>query len=90
MLLISLAFDESSALPVWLERDGYETALAGKYLNDYSLDGHEEVPPSWNDWQAMDSVPLEKYSGYTVNENSRIVRHGDKPADVEPPHHALT
>jgi len=75
------AFREGSDLAVWLHRAGYETALVGKYLNDYSLDGHNRVPVGWDDWQAMDSVPLEKYYDYKVNENGRIVHYGDKPAD---------
>ena len=29
----------------------------------------------------MDSVPLEKYYDYKVNENGRIVHYGDRPAD---------
>ena len=34
------AFDEKSDLAVWLHQAGYSTALVGKYLNDYTLDGH--------------------------------------------------
>ncbi len=75
------AFNDSSDLAVWLHNAGYETALVGKYLNDYSLDGHNEIPPGWDDWQAMDSVPLEKYYDYKVNENGRIVHYGNAPAD---------
>jgi arylsulfatase A-like enzyme len=75
------AFDAETDLPVWLHRAGYETALVGKYLNDYSLDGHNVTPPGWNDWQAMDSVPLEAYYNYTVDENGRLVHYGTKPAD---------
>jgi arylsulfatase A-like enzyme len=75
------AFDDEADLPVWLHHAGYETALVGKYLNDYSLDGHNVTPPGWDDWQAMDSVPLEKYYDYTVDENGRLVHYGTKPAD---------
>jgi len=75
------AFDAETDLPVWLHRAGYETALVGKYLNDYSLDGHNAIPPGWDDWQAMDSVPLEKYYDYSVDENGRLVHYGTKPAD---------
>jgi arylsulfatase A-like enzyme len=75
------AFDAETDLPVWLHDAGYETALVGKYLNDYSLDGHNATPPGWNDWQAMDSVPLEAYYDYTVDENGRLVHYGTKPAD---------
>ena len=75
------AFAAGSDLAVWLHDAGYRTALVGKYLNDYSLDGHNAIPPGWDDWQAMDSVPLEKYHDYDVNENGRIVHYGRKPAD---------
>ena len=75
------AFAGTSDLANWLHRAGYETALVGKYLNDYSLDGHNAIPPGWDDWQAMDSVPLEKYYDYKVNENGRIVHYGSRPAD---------
>jgi arylsulfatase A-like enzyme len=75
------AFDASSDLAVWLHRRGYTTALVGKYLNDYSLDGHDRIPPGWDDWQAMDSVPLEKYYDYKLNENGRIAHFGGRPDD---------
>ena len=75
------AFDERSDLPVWLHRAGYETALVGKYLNDYSLDGDNTIPPGWDDWQALDSVPLEKYYDYDLNENGRIAHFGNTPSD---------
>lgn len=75
------AFDAATDLPVWLHRAGYETALVGKYLNDYSLDGDHITPPGWDDWQTMDSVPLEKYYNYTLDENGRLVHYGTKPGD---------
>jgi N-acetylglucosamine-6-sulfatase len=75
------AFDQSSDLGVWLHRAGYETALVGKYINDYTRYGHNEIPPGWNDWQVMDSVPMERYYDYTVNENGHLVNYGDAPSD---------
>jgi arylsulfatase A-like enzyme len=75
------AFDDRSDLPVWLHRAGYSTALVGKYLNDYTLDGDHLIPPGWTDWQAIDSVPEERYYHYTLNENGRLVHYGGKPAD---------
>ena len=75
------AFHTNSNIAVWLHRAGYETGLVGKYLNDYTIYGHHAVPPGWDDWQAMDSVPMEKYYDYTVNENGRLVHYGDKPTD---------
>jgi arylsulfatase A-like enzyme len=75
------AFNDSSDLATWLQGAGYETALVGKYINDYSLDGNNAIPPGWNRWIAMDSVPLEKYYNYDLNVNGKIVHYGDNPYD---------
>ena len=75
------AFDQASDLGVWMQNAGYDTALVGKYINDYTKYGHHEIPPGWSDWQAMDSVPMEAYYDYTLNENGRLVRFGSAPAD---------
>jgi len=76
------AFDDTSDLAVWLHHAGYTTGLVGKYLNDYTLDGHHVVPPGWDDWQAIDSVPEEKYYNYTINEGGgHLVHYGSRPAD---------
>jgi N-acetylglucosamine-6-sulfatase len=75
------AFDRATNLAVWLKDAGYRTALVGKFLNDYSLDGHNQVPPGWTDWQALDSVPLEKYFDYTLNENGRLLHYGQTADD---------
>ena len=75
------AFHTNSNIAVWLHRAGYETGLVGKYLNDYTIYGHHVVPPGWDDWQAIDSIPMEKYYNYTVNENGRLVHYGVKPTD---------
>ena len=74
-------FDSSSNLAVWLHAGGYRTALVGKYLNDYTIYGHNAIPPGWDDWQAMDSIPMEKYYDYKLNENGRMVEYGSAPAD---------
>jgi arylsulfatase A-like enzyme len=74
-------FYERSNLAVWLHDAGYETALVGKYLNDYTVYGHHHVPPGWSDWRAMDSVPEEKYYDYTLNENGRLVHYGTASSD---------
>jgi arylsulfatase A-like enzyme len=74
-------FDDVSTLPVWLHDAGYDTALVGKYLNDYTLEGHNVTPPGWNDWQVMDSVPEERYYDYTLDENGSLVHYGHATAD---------
>jgi len=75
------AFDQNSNLAVWMHDKGYHTGLVGKYLNDYTLYGHNEIPPGWDDFQAMDSVPMEEYYNYTVNDNGRLEHYGTAPSD---------
>jgi arylsulfatase A-like enzyme len=74
-------FQDGSTLATWLHGAGYDTALVGKYLNDYPLEGHDVTPPGWDDWQVMDSVPEEKYYDYTLDDNGRLERFGHAPAD---------
>jgi N-acetylglucosamine-6-sulfatase len=74
--------DESNDLGVWMHKAGYDTALVGKYVNSYTnADVHNEIPPGWDDWQVMDSIPMEAYYNYTINDNGRLVRYGNKPSD---------
>ncbi|MFC6345281.1 sulfatase-like hydrolase/transferase, partial [Nocardioides hankookensis] len=54
------AFDDRRALPVWLQRAGYETMFAGKYVNGYGLRDPRYVPPGWDRWRA--SVDMSTYS----------------------------
>jgi len=74
-------FDSASNLAVWLHGAGYDTGLVGKYLNDYTLDGNHVVPPGWDTWRAIDSVPEERYYDYTLNENGALVHYGSQPSD---------
>ncbi len=75
------SFDEDSTLATWLHDAGYTTALVGKYLNGYTLAGNHHVPPGWDRWVAIDSVPEEQYYRYTLNEDGRLVDYGRSPAD---------
>ena len=45
------ASTSASNLAVWLHTRGYETALVGKYLNDYTIYGHDRIPAGWDDWR---------------------------------------
>lgn len=58
-----------------LQRAGYRTAMMGKYLNGYRPS--DPVPPGWDEW----NVTGNGYSGfdYTLNENGRPVRYGNRP-----------
>jgi N-acetylglucosamine-6-sulfatase len=75
------AFDASSTLATWLHKSGYQTAIVGKYLNDYTIYGHHRIAPGWDDWHVMDSIPMERYYGYDLNQNGRLVHYGDQPRD---------
>lgn len=77
------AFTEASNdLAVWMHRAGYQTGLVGKYVNAYTAPSvHHAVPPGWDDWQVMDSVPMEAYYNYSINDNGHLVHYGNKPSD---------
>jgi arylsulfatase A-like enzyme len=77
------AFKEASNdLAVWMHRAGYETALVGKYINGYTgVYGHHAIPPGWDDWQVMDSIPMEAYYNYSINDNGHLEHYGNKPSD---------
>ena len=74
--------EESDDLPVWMHNAGYETALVGKYINSYTNAsvGHK-IPPGWDDWQVMDSIPMEAYYNYDLNQNGSLVHYGNQPSD---------
>lgn len=74
--------EQSNDLPVWMHRAGYQTALVGKYINGYTgAAGHHMVPPGWDDWQVMDSIPMEAYYNYWLNDNGHLEHYGTKPTD---------
>jgi arylsulfatase A-like enzyme len=39
------------------------------------------VPPGWDDWQVMDSIPMEAYYNYWLNDNGHLEHYGSKPSD---------
>ena len=70
---------EDSTIATWLRRAGYRTALIGKYLNGYE-DDPTHVPPGWTEWYATFSS---QYFDYQINENGKLVRYGNNPADYQ-------
>lgn len=71
------AFDDSSTLATWLN-PSYETALFGKYLNNYQLappPGY--VPPGWDLWHAFAGKNGAYYDFTEV-----VADHGDAPTYV--------
>lgn len=75
---------ESTALPTWLESNGYRSALLGKYLNEYPYPGGydgtdaeksalaEFVPPGWQSWfSPVDGTPY-RQRDIVVNVNGVV------------------
>jgi N-acetylglucosamine-6-sulfatase len=88
---------EAETLPVWLQRDGYYTAMFGKYLNGY-LTGHppepRDLPPGWDEWHGKTShFDLRSpggriYYDYGLYEAGpdrppHLTRYGASPRDYE-------
>jgi N-acetylglucosamine-6-sulfatase len=73
---------ENSTIATWLKKEGYKTALFGKYLNRYpGSAGPEYIPPGWDNWAV--SVKGNAYSeyNYRLNENGKFVDYGQSPQD---------
>jgi arylsulfatase A-like enzyme len=73
---------ESETLAVWLNREGYQTSLIGKYLNGYPVfAGSNYVPAGWTDWHALFAKKQNEkgnfYNNYTLNENGPLVKYGN-------------
>jgi N-acetylglucosamine-6-sulfatase len=62
------AFDDTTALPVWLDRAGYRTGLVGKYLNNYPWNkGTNYVPPGWDYFKSKNIVGTDAHTDLAVN-----------------------
>lgn len=76
-------FDDSSTIAVWLQKAGYQTALMGKYLNDYDALPEGYVPTGWDEWHAFYRRDPDKdfYFSYSLNENGTIKQYGSDTND---------
>lgn len=61
-----------------LSAAGYGTAMLGKYLNGY-LPVKHGVPPGWASWSVAGAAYRE--FNYNINQNGKVVHHGNTPAD---------
>jgi arylsulfatase A-like enzyme len=81
--------DERRAFNLALQRQGYKTAMMGKYLNGYlggaRADGTKSalpdryIPPGWNEWDVA-GWGYNEYN-YRLNQDGVIRRYGHKPSD---------
>jgi len=73
---------EKSMSPVWLQGQGYATALFGKYLNLYPQpDNPAYIPPGWTEWYSPAAGDAYGGFNYTLNENGTLVAYGEEPED---------
>jgi len=74
------AFDDSASLATWLNAAGYETFLAGKYLNHYPSTKGLYEPPGWDVWRAF--ATTNAYFNYKLSIDGTSVRsYGSAPED---------
>lgn len=58
---------------------GYRTAMLGKYLNGYRPPA-DPVAPGWSLWAVGGSTGYGEFR-YNLNEDGKVTRYGDTPAD---------
>ncbi|XP_063167168.1 N-acetylglucosamine-6-sulfatase-like [Candoia aspera] len=71
-------FQEPLTFPVYLQKQGYQTFYAGKYLNQYGVPkagGVQHIPLGWTYWLGL--VGNSKYYNYTLSVNGHEEKHGD-------------
>ena len=71
---------EDSTVATWLQSEGYQTALIGKYLNGYARRYEETyVPPGWDEWHVQ--LRGGGYYDYQMNQNGFVVEYGSDEQD---------
>lgn len=80
------AFGDRDTLPVWLQRAGYRTIFAGKYLNGYGKDRPRYVPPGWSQWFGSVDPSTYFFYGTTFNRNGTLRRPSGHVSDVVAAH----
>jgi N-acetylglucosamine-6-sulfatase len=71
--------DDKSTIATWLHADGYDTALFGKYLNDYH---GPYIPPGWTHWDAF-NYAFRYYGFDAYTNNPKLCPGGKQPCSVE-------
>ena len=68
---------EESSIAVQLQKEGYRTALFGKYLNGYTETDPTHVPSGWDEWYGK--LDEQELYDYRINENGEIFFYGKGP-----------
>lgn len=82
---------EAKALPVAMQRAGYNTSFVGKYLNGWA-DGREDpskpgtkaqpIPPGWNSFIGLVGRSVYSMWGYTLDNNGRLKQYPKDPSNA--------
>ena len=74
--------EQLDCLPTWLSAAGVQTAMIGKFLNEYPgpSDPKTYVPPGWSTWVVPTTHGYEGYN-YTLNVNGKLQKHAKAPTD---------
>lgn len=69
------AFRDHSTLATWLDEEGYNTALVGRYFVGYLADDAEYVPPGWDRWFASiyDPHGNDPYFGLDFSDDGHLL-----------------
>lgn len=71
------AFDDSEALPAWMQAAGYRTAFLGKYFNGYGVgDSIDYIPPGWDSFAGLvgEYGQWTNYRDFDINRNGELVQ----------------
>ena len=76
-------FDPSATLATWLDEEGYETMLIGKYIHGYGPPvGSPFVPTGWDRWLAFFGSP--GYFKYKLTDGTSLRQYGESgPVEAE-------
>lgn len=76
--------DPEDVLPVWLSDAGYETMMAGKFLNGYErvekTEKGFEPAPGWDEWWGVTGLSR-KYFDYEASVDGKPVSYGSSDDD---------
>ena len=78
-LLEGARLDERRTFATMLHAAGYQTVVAGKYLNGYPFGRGWYTPPGWDKFYAFNNAA--NYYNYKLVENGKRVSYGTQPSD---------